>query len=252
MNSIVGLYWSTCADKYHCVVEIYVNDWQQLKQFVMDDCQSIKEIQVETATHIVMYSVTNRQIPVSEVLRGVPLTPKTTQKLKLDEILAKKEGVEIEFKSTLRWDINANQLNKQMEKNVAKTIAAFMNTEGGTLVIGMADDRSIYGLEADIKSLGRRDIDGFETDLLRVIREYLGQNNAKYAPYLIEQRDNKSVCIVYVDGSPIPVSRPVYLTDVSISTKPQEFWVRMGSSTIQLNMSEADKYRRDHWPDYKA
>jgi hypothetical protein len=252
MSEIVGLYWSTCQDQYHCVVELQVNDWDRLRKFVMDDCQSINEINLQTSTHVVMYPVTNQVVPASVVLRGVPLAPKTVPKLRVEEVLAKKEGVETEFKATLRWDIRENKANKQMEKNVAKTVAAFMNTEGGILVIGMADDRTVYGLQADIELMGRKDIDGFETDLIRVLREYLGASNAAHVTYLSEKWEGKYVCLVYVDGSPAPVSRPVNLTDMSVSTRPEEFWVRIGSSTIQLNLTERDKYIRDHWPNYRG
>jgi len=251
-DSIVGLYWSSCHEQYHCVVEICAADWSGLKKFVMDDCQSVQEIMMETATHIVIYPVTNRVVPASEILRGVPVTPKAAPKLTLEEILAKKEGLQIEFKQTLRCDTRNNQVNKQLEKSVAKTIAAFMNTDGGILVIGATDDRNIFGLEADIQTLKRKNRDGFEQDFLRVIKEYLGEIIATKVNYIIERREDKLICIVYVDGSPVPSSRPVYLTDVSKDSKPKEFWVRAGSSTIQLDIEEADKYIRDRWPEYKG
>src|ERR1700704_5238042 len=49
-------------------------------------------------------------------------------------------GTNIEFKSTLRINLHTRQKDSKMELAVLKTVAAFLNMSGGTLVIGVADD----------------------------------------------------------------------------------------------------------------
>ncbi len=62
-----------------------------------------------------------------------------------------REDLHLEYKSTLRWDIRAESKKTGIpEKAVVKTVAGFFNSEfGGTLVVGVADDGSVHGLEAD-------------------------------------------------------------------------------------------------------
>jgi len=59
------------------------------------------------------------------------------------------ETATLEFKASLRWNIRAKKNDKEMENGVLKTIAAFCNTAGGELLIGVADDKSILGVEHD-------------------------------------------------------------------------------------------------------
>src|SRR6185295_2745086 len=60
-----------------------------------------------------------------------------------EELLTQHESATLEFKSTLRWNLRENRKDPQIVTTaVLKTIAAFLNTEGGDLLIGVADDRS--------------------------------------------------------------------------------------------------------------
>jgi hypothetical protein len=54
----------------------------------------------------------------------------------LEELIKKGESNTIEFKSSMRWDYNVNQKGTDMgQLAILKTIAAFMNSEGGTLIV---------------------------------------------------------------------------------------------------------------------
>ncbi len=63
--------------------------------------------------------------------------------------IAHGETRQLEFKSTLRWSIKANRDDPNMETAVLKTIAAFCNTDGGELLIGVSDAKEILGLALD-------------------------------------------------------------------------------------------------------
>ena len=63
------------------------------------------------------------------------------------------EGLLLEFKETLRYDIRKNEMNKEMEKSIMKTIVGFLNASGGILLIGVRDNGEIIGLENDYKTL---------------------------------------------------------------------------------------------------
>jgi hypothetical protein len=66
-----------------------------------------------------------------------------------EELLKQHESKTLEFKATLRWNLKEGRKDPAVTHAVLKTIAAFLNTEGGDLLIGVADDRSLVGIEAD-------------------------------------------------------------------------------------------------------
>lgn len=171
---------------------------------------------------------------------GVEITELLTKELGyrhyLDEI---RENSKTEFKSSLRWDIKTNRVSKDLEKTVAKTIAAFLNTMGGTLYIGIFNDCKIYGIENDIKTLKHENKDGFEQALIQVITNYLGSELTQYINIKFEKREDKTICIVKVESSP----RPVFLK----VKKDKEFYIRAGNTTRLLDVEQAHRYISEHW-----
>ncbi len=96
----------------------------------------------------------------------------------IGELLARTEDEHLEFKSTLRWDLEKGEKSKLVESATIRTVAAFLNSEfGGTLVIGVADDGSIVGLDHDYSTLrreGKDDADVFLVHLNRLIENAVG------------------------------------------------------------------------------
>ena len=74
----------------------------------------------------------------------------------LRKLLAEGEGSTLEYKSSLRWDYNESRVNKDLAKVIVKTLAAFLNSQGGTLLIGVNDEGGLLDLEMDISTLGRK------------------------------------------------------------------------------------------------
>ena len=69
----------------------------------------------------------------------------------------------LEFKSSARWNVKAGMPDRKMEQVVVKTVCGFLNAQGGTLLIGVDDERRVVGLSDDFKTLGSKpDTDGFE------------------------------------------------------------------------------------------
>src|SRR3974377_520712 len=59
--------------------------------------------------------------------------------------IANGESATLEFKSTFRWDLREGRVNRSLETVVLKTLAGYMNAQGGTLLIGVADDGRMFG-----------------------------------------------------------------------------------------------------------
>ena len=152
------------------------------------------------------------------------------------ELIKLGESYTLEFKSTLQWDIVQGKINKALRTSCLKTIAAFLNSEGGTLVIGVEDDRSIYGLDADLKTLGDRD--KFERLLVSMVSDGIGPSVSPYYKIRFEVVDGKDVCILDVDRAAEHV--------FAKTEKGKEFFIRAGNTTKSLDPEEAHQYIEQH------
>ncbi|BBL58125.1 AlbA family DNA-binding domain-containing protein [Methylomonas koyamae] len=162
----------------------------------------------------------------------------------LPTIIRQGEGPLLEFKSTLRWDLQEQRVNRSLEGVVLKTLAGFFNSHvGGTLLIGVADNGEIVGLEQDFQTLKKSDQDGFEQTLITAIAENLGADLCRFVHILFHRIDNKDVCRVIVS----PALRPVFL---NIANTPK-FFVRTGGGTRDLNIQEALDYVAGRWKSLK-
>jgi len=155
-------------------------------------------------------------------------------------LLVQGEGIFLEFKETFRYDGHKGEVSKELERMVLKTIAAFMNADGGTLLIGVNDNAEIVGLENDYKSLPKKNRDGFENHLNMLIKTAIGLPFTKYIDVKFEKINGKDICVISVKKS----HKPAYLHN---SDKKEEFFVRVGNSTQSFSMSETEEYINTHW-----
>ena len=117
------------------------------------------------------------------------------------------ESDEVEFKSTFRWDRHKKQASSDIEAVVAKTVAGFMNTRGGTLLIGVGDTGAILGIEDDLNTLAAKTPDGMQRSLVELISSHLGPEHVPLVHVDFETIENKQICTVRVDKSSQPVEK---------------------------------------------
>ena len=87
----------------------------------------------------------------------------TSQTADLDALISNRESASLEFKQTMQWDTKLHKRNKELLRACMKTVCAFLNGAGGTLLIGVADSGEPTGLEDDLRDFAdKRTIDGFE------------------------------------------------------------------------------------------
>ncbi|MFV0422698.1 helix-turn-helix domain-containing protein [Oleidesulfovibrio sp.] len=67
----------------------------------------------------------------------------------IGKLLRQGEGDHVEFKSTLRFNLKSEKNDKNIELASLKGITAFLNTAGGTLLIGVNDDGEVLGIAQD-------------------------------------------------------------------------------------------------------
>jgi hypothetical protein len=158
----------------------------------------------------------------------------------LHTLIARGESANLEFKSSFRWDLRENKVNRALEGVIMKTLAGYMNGQGGTLLIGVADDGTLLGLDNDYKTLKKHDRDGFEQALMTAVATKLGGDACRSVQIVFSAIENKDVCRVIV----APMSRPVYVKD---GDSPK-LYVRTGVLTRELNVQEAIDYTSSRWP----
>ena len=163
----------------------------------------------------------------------------------LPSIIRQGEGPLLEFKSSLRWDLQEQRINRNLENVVLKTLAGFFNSHiGGTLLIGVSDNGEIIGLEQDYQTLKKPNQDGFEQTLMTSISTNLGADLCALVHVLFHVIDGKDVCRIIVS----PASRPVFLQQ---GNAPKLF-VRTGGGTRDLNIQEALEYATRRWKKTRA
>lgn len=169
----------------------------------------------------------------------------------IKDLLKNGESARLEFKSTLRFDLQKQELNKSLENTVLKSIAAFNNTDGGLLIIGVNDDAQVVGLKYDYKTLKKPDKDGFELHLRALISRAYGQHfAARRVEIFFPVLDNKEVCVVKVKKG-----RSALYTDATDKNgnKLEKFYIRMGNSSREVEkLSDIIDYQNQrfgwHWP----
>ena len=173
-------------------------------------------------------------------LNGITATEGTVAPVSLEDLIADGESDELEFKSTLRWDIKEVTVNKKLEDVVVKTIAAFTNSRGGTLLIGVADDGEVLGLESDYVSLGGADRDTFELHLRNLFNQQFGASfvSGKIS-ITFHEVDDKDVC--QVDASTAKSPMIVRVKDKN-GQSIEKFYARNGNSSVEIPLSEMNDY----------
>lgn len=165
---------------------------------------------------------------------------KTELNKDLPSIIRQGEGAYLEFKSSLRWDMVESRTNRTLEGVILKTLAGFLNSHiGGTLLIGIADNGEIIGLEKDYATLKKPNQDGFEQALMTAISANLGADLCQFVHILFHVIDDKEVCRLIVS----PATRPVFLEQ----NNTPKFFVRTGGATRDLNIQEALDYVSGRW-----
>jgi hypothetical protein len=184
---------------------------------------------IETIVILIIYLNWQRNLP----------KPKKSLHDKALDTIKKGEGKEIEFKQTLRWDIKQKKINKDLEKVVIKSIAGFLNSKGGSLLIGVADKKTIYGLEKDYQTLPKKNDDGFENHLIQLIKSSIGINFMKFVSIDFVDLDEKEICYIRIKSA----DKPVFVTN----GEHEDFYVRSGNATNSLGIKDSVNYIRDRY-----
>jgi predicted HTH transcriptional regulator len=136
-------------------------------------------------------------------------------------------------------------INKRLEDVIMKSVAASANSQGGSILIGVADNGDILGLESDYHSLGDGDRDKFELHLRNLLNQQFGTGfvTSKVATKFHAVGD-KDVCQIEVS----PAKEPVIVTLKDKNGQPvQKFYARSGNSSQEIPLAEMNAYIKERF-----
>jgi len=182
---------------------------------------------------------------LNSFLEGITSTDETETPISIEEMIAEGESDELEFKSTLRWDLHQGCVNKKLEEVIQKTVAAFGNSEGGTLFIGVSDDGEILGLENDYASLGDADKDKFEMHLRNLLSNAFGKSfAASRVKIRFPEVSGQEICQVEVNENHEPLI--LAIADKN-GQRMEKFFVRNGNASQEIPLSEMNGYMKERF-----
>jgi hypothetical protein len=157
------------------------------------------------------------------------------------DLIKQDESYNLEFKSTFSWNLNEQKTDKEMKFSVLKSIVGFMNSNGGTLIIGVNDNHDVIGMAYDYDSNWKGNKDGFLLDFNDYIEKAIGLSNyKKYISFNQEPIDGKEVCVVKVEKS----LDPIYIK----KNNQKYLYVRIENKTKPLDdPEEITQYIEDNW-----
>jgi len=170
---------------------------------------------------------------LNEYLESLISTEKGSAPRSVTDIINLGEGPNVEFKSTLQWDIREKKRNTELRHEVMKTLVAFMNSDGGTLLIGVEDSGQIFGLEKDLEfTNGSEDL--FMNMFSSLIIENIGVEFADKVEAEIDSMNGSKICVVNVSKS----INPAFLS----GTRGSEFYVRVFNTSRKLDSEQTMNY----------
>ncbi len=126
--------------------------------------------------------------------------------------------------------------DKDVQGEVIKDIASFMNAEGGTLLIGVNDKGKVVGIDKELKRLGWQKIDNYFQELGAQLESRLGKDYHQYCRLTEVLIDGKMVARIDCTVSP----SPVFLDN-------EKFHVRTDTSSPPLAGQAMLRYIQNHF-----
>ena len=155
---------------------------------------------------------------------------------RIRKIAAEGESERQEFKSALRYNAHAQKNDDDLKHGCMKSLAAFLNTDGGRLVIGVADGGVVVGIENDRFA----NLDKFQLHSWDVVKSTLGEACRSFLRAEALESEKGTVFVVECERSP----EPVYCRTKGHG---EQFFVRTGPGTQELPPSKLVQYVAQHW-----
>ena len=155
------------------------------------------------------------------------------------DLVSDGEGPTLEFKQRVRSDQRTASSDKALGSVVVKAAAGFMNAHGGILVIGVDDNGNPVGLDRDLATLPKPNLDGYEQFLRNLLNDAVGPDLCARISIEFPTVDGIQVCALRFPAAP----RAVWVK----TGNDKVLYVRSGNSTRPFDGEQAHRYITAHW-----
>ena len=154
---------------------------------------------------------------------------------RMRSLIRKGESKTVEFKQTFSLNMHTGMKDEELRKSSLKTIVAFLNTDGGNLLIGVDDEGNVTGLGEEMAKF-HKNKDKFLLHFKDLIKAKIGGDFYPLIEYRIVDIDNAKVLFVECE----PSTSPCYYDR-------KEFFVRANPATDQLIGPDMNEYINRHF-----
>ncbi|MFY8187227.1 MAG: helix-turn-helix domain-containing protein [Flavobacterium sp.] len=175
--------------------------------------------------------------PENEEIQETRQAPKT-----LEEIIHEGETNQVEFKPALLYNFSTGRGGIGVKAIIAKAICAFLNSNGGFLIIGITDKGEPQGLSFDFSLSEEKDKkDFFMLEFDQMLEHFLSFSIKSNVSGQFYQLNEKDIFVVTVTPNK---HRPIFLK----GQNGKEFYVRGEASSRQLtDIEELVNYCIEKW-----
>ena len=154
------------------------------------------------------------------------------------------EGTQIEYKASFKSDINKTGIGQKiLIREVVTTVAAFANSLGGKLLIGVEDDKNIIGISEDLKTVrsdAKNPVDRLKSQIVQSIinglerqKQFTGFNED-----ILDLSFNGNI-VLLITVDPVTTDPPVYVDG--------KIYIREGSHSRPLKDDEVTNWLRGRY-----
>ncbi len=159
-----------------------------------------------------------------------------TESDKVRGIVREGETAKIEFKSSLSFDFETNKKSTVLETAVYKNVVAFLNSKGGTLLIGIDDGGNTIGIRDEVDRFYKGNNDKYLLYWKNKLKSRVGEQFYPFIETNIVDVDGLGVLKVDCKQS----SEPCYLDN-------KDFYVRTNPATDKLEGPILVEYVNNHF-----
>lgn len=179
---------------------------------------------------------------LNNFLNSLVVTEENIGKITLDELIREGESQDLEMKTSFHWNYDENKIDANYHYAILRTIAAFANSKGGTLILGVNDEGKVLGLAMDYSSIGG-DKEEFEIYFIKQLTDEFSnsfvEKNIKIDFFKIE---NEDVCRIEIKGN----NKPVFIHK-PFDKIHDSFFVRAGTFSKEIKSVEMENYIKDNF-----
>ncbi len=235
--------WCKVIDIRDCRLAITEDEEAQLEK------QLVEQSQILWETVLAAYEEATTDGPLCRRIVGIDFedefgvheTPyfvtESVPALSAADLVSQGENARCEFKSTLHINLHTGIEDRKLEHACLKTIAAFLNTHGGHLFIGVSDKGEPLGIENDRFPSE----DKMHLHLSNLLRQRIGAEHLVLVEARFETLSGKRVCVVQCKRSKVPVC----LKD----DNTEHFFIRTGPASVELQISQVLRYIKQRFHD---